>query len=401
MRVSAALPVRRPFVAVAVALTFGLTSTTVAIGADVVSTQGTVSPPSVGDIVSCGVAYDAATGDASPTIALSEKIASVRQSIRYTFMNTSGATVATNDFEVAPNATTSTVPKFTVASPFTSFTCALVAAPAAAGTSGLPIVLGVVGGGLILALAAGHGGSSGSGPAPTPAPFTPTPTTTPTVPPTTTPTVTPTVTPTTTPTVAPTSTPTVTPTTTPTVAPTTTPTVAPTTTPTVAPTTTPTVAPTTTPTVAPTTTPTVAPTTTPTVAPTTTPTVAPTTAPTVAPTTTPTVAPTTAPSSAITLNPSSFQFTQSGQTGNTTASESNYTGNFTVTNAGNCSIATISPTTSAGPFTVTAQSAGSCSFTIADNHGQTTMLMVGVTTTGGTISGARRDPHPTNHHGSI
>jgi len=74
-----------------------------------------------------------------------------------------------------------------------------------------------------------------------------------------------------------------------------------------------------------------------------------------------------------------------------TVSEANYSGTFTVTTAAtgqlnSCSgIATVSPSSGAGPFTVTPVGAGQCTFTVTGGNGQTATLTVGVavTTVGG------------------
>ena len=70
-----------------------------------------------------------------------------------------------------------------------------------------------------------------------------------------------------------------------------------------------------------------------------------------------------------------------------TASQSNYGGGFTVTTpAGgqpnSCSaIATVSPSSGAGPFSVTGVAAGACSFTVTGGNGQSAPLTVVVTIT--------------------
>jgi streptogramin lyase len=81
-----------------------------------------------------------------------------------------------------------------------------------------------------------------------------------------------------------------------------------------------------------------------------------------------------------TVTPSSISFTAAGQTQSFSVSESNYTGLFTVTG---CSpqIATVSPTTPATSFTVTAVAAGTCTLTVSDTQFNSSQIAVTVTTT--------------------
>jgi hypothetical protein len=74
-----------------------------------------------------------------------------------------------------------------------------------------------------------------------------------------------------------------------------------------------------------------------------------------------------------------------------TVSEANYSGTFTLATAAagqanSCSgIATVSPPSGAGPFTVTPVGGGQCTFTVTGGNGQTATLTIGVanTTVGG------------------
>ena len=81
-----------------------------------------------------------------------------------------------------------------------------------------------------------------------------------------------------------------------------------------------------------------------------------------------------------TATPSSINFTAVAQTQTFTVSETNYTGNFTVSGCPT-SIVTITPTTAAKKFTVTAKGAGECTLTVADTKQNTSPIAVAVTTT--------------------
>ncbi|MBC5823430.1 MAG: hypothetical protein GIX02_01165, partial [Candidatus Eremiobacteraeota bacterium] len=80
------------------------------------------------------------------------------------------------------------------------------------------------------------------------------------------------------------------------------------------------------------------------------------------------------PFGAIVANPSSFTLTV-GQTAPLTITESNYSGRFT--QSGCTGIARLDGTKP--NFTITALAPGTCSFTINDDHGQSTMISVTVT----------------------
>ncbi len=94
--------------------------------------------------------------------------------------------------------------------------------------------------------------------------------------------------------------------------------------------------------------------------------------------------------SPIVLTPPSLTLNGSAA-GHFTASETGYTGSFTI---GTCTqssqtIATVSPTTASGPsasITVTPVKAGTCTIAVSDSHGQTTSESVTVTTSTLTIS---------------
>ena len=93
---------------------------------------------------------------------------------------------------------------------------------------------------------------------------------------------------------------------------------------------------------------------------------------------------------AINVSTSSLAFTAAGQANTFTATEANYTGNFTAANGSpSCAgIATVAPASSAGPsaqFTVTAVAAGSCQIKVTDTNGQTSAVNIIVTTTSGSV----------------
>ena len=84
----------------------------------------------------------------------------------------------------------------------------------------------------------------------------------------------------------------------------------------------------------------------------------------------------------------SFSFTASGQAAAFLAQESQYTGNFTISNT--CTgVATITPSSGTGPaaaFNVTASAAGNCVVTVHDAAANTASVLITVTTTSGTIT---------------
>ncbi len=94
---------------------------------------------------------------------------------------------------------------------------------------------------------------------------------------------------------------------------------------------------------------------------------------------------------ALNVSTNSLAFTAAGQANTFTATEANYTGNFTAANGSpSCAgIATFAPASSAGPsaqFTVTAVAAGTCQIKVTDSNGQTAAVNIVVTTTSGSIS---------------
>jgi len=142
-----------------------------------------------------------------------------------------------------------------------------------------------------------------------------------------------------------------------------------------------------TPTPAPTPTPSPSPVPTPTPQPTASPT--PTSSPTPSPSPTPLATPTPGPLHVAPTN-LSFIATGAGYSQTVQASESNYSGPFTLStpscSGSNGTIVTVSPSsTTAGTFTVTPQNAGTCSINVGDARGNLASFTVSVTTTGGTI----------------
>jgi len=104
----------------------------------------------------------------------------------------------------------------------------------------------------------------------------------------------------------------------------------------------------------------------------------------------PSPSPTPAP---LAVSPAGLSFTASGASYAQTfaASEPGYTGAFTETDTCNpgTAIATVSAASGPGPtanFTVTPQSAGSCTITVHDTNGQTSTVTVGVTITQGGVN---------------
>jgi len=94
---------------------------------------------------------------------------------------------------------------------------------------------------------------------------------------------------------------------------------------------------------------------------------------------------------ALNVSTSSLAFTAAGQANTFTATEANYTGNFTASNGSpSCAgIATFSPASAAGPsnqFTVTAVAAGQCQIKVTDSNGQSAAVNIIVTTTTGSVS---------------
>jgi hypothetical protein len=124
-----------------------------------------------------------------------------------------------------------------------------------------------------------------------------------------------------------------------------------------------------------------------------TPTPTPTATPTATPTPTPTPTPSPTPASgALAVTPNSVGLVRAGDTADVHVTETGYTGPFTETDTcgGN---ATVSSSAAGGPdalYTVTGLSAVTCDATFHDNHGQTAVLHIVVTTSGFTISSHAR-----------
>jgi hypothetical protein len=106
--------------------------------------------------------------------------------------------------------------------------------------------------------------------------------------------------------------------------------------------------------------------------------------PTASPTPTPTASPT---PSLVKAVPAALSFETTGPaTGTTvTITEPNYAGTFvesdTCAPSGGAVIATVTPTTAATQFSVTAENAGTCVLTFTDAHGNTAHVPVSVTLT--------------------
>lgn len=117
--------------------------------------------------------------------------------------------------------------------------------------------------------------------------------------------------------------------------------------------------------------------------------------PTPAPVATPT--PTPAPA-AIGGSAISMTFTTAGSSAQFTVTENSYGGPLTAANGSpSCAgIATFAPASGTGPsatFTLTAVAAGTCSIVVSDNHGGSVGVNVTVTTTTGTVSSIKSQPH--------
>jgi hypothetical protein len=108
----------------------------------------------------------------------------------------------------------------------------------------------------------------------------------------------------------------------------------------------------------------------------------PVTAP--APGTTPTAGPTATPASTVTLNVPTIAFNAVAQTGSFSATSS--TGSALTATADQPGVATVAPGATAGVFTVTAVSAGTCTITVIDAKGGSAKLVVTVTTFPVTVS---------------
>ena len=88
---------------------------------------------------------------------------------------------------------------------------------------------------------------------------------------------------------------------------------------------------------------------------------------------------------ALLVNPTSLAFTAVGQTQTIFAQENLNSNPFTATTS-NALIATVSPSSSYGSFTVTAVKAGTVTITVSDSGTQHVTVSVGVTTTSGGIN---------------
>ena len=90
----------------------------------------------------------------------------------------------------------------------------------------------------------------------------------------------------------------------------------------------------------------------------------------------------------LTLSQSAVAFTAAGQTATVTANEPAYAGAVAPDASGCTAVASVTPALAAAvpaTFTITAQSAGSCSLPFYDSYGQRASLAVGVTITQGTL----------------
>jgi hypothetical protein len=92
----------------------------------------------------------------------------------------------------------------------------------------------------------------------------------------------------------------------------------------------------------------------------------------------------TSSTSTVVLSPSTVAFTAANQTKSLTVAETGYSGTFTARSS-NTAVATVSPSSGTGPFTVTAVGSGSAKITFSANNGTTGTASVGVTITTGTI----------------
>jgi hypothetical protein len=80
-------------------------------------------------------------------------------------------------------------------------------------------------------------------------------------------------------------------------------------------------------------------------------------------------------------SPPSLAFTATAQSGNVTVGEPNYSGTFTASSS-NTACASVSPTSGATNFTITANGAGTCTISFTDGNNNTGTTIVQVTTTG-------------------
>jgi hypothetical protein len=198
-----------------------LLATGSAFAAEPTSVIGTVDNSSV--IASCSLLFSPDSAAATPVITLQTPPPTTDTIVRFSFYSAMGAVVASKDVVVPalpPSGVAPLLPPFTLTVAYSSLRCDTrpvgpvvlttpappMPAPGGAGGGGgssTGILLGVLGGGALLALAVGHGGGGSSGgtsaPNPTPSPtptIMPTPTPTPTIAPTMGPTSSPTPTPT-------------------------------------------------------------------------------------------------------------------------------------------------------------------------------------------------------------
>jgi hypothetical protein len=200
-----------------------LFATRTAFAAEPTSVIGTVDNSSV--IASCSLLFSPDSAAATPVITLQTPPPTTDTIVRFSFYSAMGAVVASKDVVVPalpPSGVAPALPPFSLTVAYSSLRCdtrpvgpvvlTTPAPPMPAGGSGgggsaTGILLGVLGGGALLALAVGHGGGSSGGtsssnPTPSPTPtIAPTPTGTPTATPT--PSMGPTASPTPTPTPAP------------------------------------------------------------------------------------------------------------------------------------------------------------------------------------------------------
>ncbi len=84
------------------------------------------------------------------------------------------------------------------------------------------------------------------------------------------------------------------------------------------------------------------------------------------------------------VNPISLAFTAVGQSQTILAQETLYSNPFTAVTSNNA-VATVSPGSTYGGFTVTAVAAGTATITVSDTNNQHVTVSVGVTTTSGGI----------------
>ena len=102
----------------------------------------------------------------------------------------------------------------------------------------------------------------------------------------------------------------------------------------------------------------------------------------------PTPSPTAPPSGVLSASQSAVAFTAQGQVASVDVTEPDYSGNVGF-DAGSCSaIVSVTPATQQAvpaTFTITANSAGSCTLAFVDRFGQRAPVAVGVTLTQGTV----------------